>query len=413
MPSPVAAPPLVVIGASVRALAASAHRAGWTVHAADLYADADLRATAAETVRVPTGPATPWPAGIESSIRRFPIAPWLYSGALENHGDLVDRLARARPLAGNPGERLRPVRDPFTLAAAVRAAGIAFPETRADPAGVPIDGSFLVKPRAGAGGRGITRWRGGPVPAGDRIWQRLVPGRPCSFAFAVDSAGARLYGASRQLVGCRWCGARGFAWCGAIDVPIATMPWSRRELLDRLGGVLEDTFGLVGLVGVDIVIDAAGVIHVVEVNPRPTASMELVERATGASMVATHLGACGIAAPAPPTPPPTSRARWAKAVVFADRPSRIAAPACTALADLASRWTADDQGWPALADLPVEDTDIESGNPALTVFARAEDGARAVRILVDRVTAVREVLRRAAVSQPAAAESAPPRLPRG
>lgn len=399
-----AMPPLIVVGASARALTASAVRAGWSVHAADLFADADLRAAATVAVRVPAGPDLPWPDGLEACVRRFPVAPWCYAGALENHPELVDRLARDRPLAGNGGDRLRAVRDPAALARAVRGIGLGFPATVADPAGVPVDGSWLVKPRHGAGGRGIAAWRGGPSASGDRIWQRLVRGRSCSAAFAIDPRGARLVGVSRQLVGRRWCGARGFAWCGAVDVPLAALAARVRVPLERLGDMLADEFGLVGLVGADAIVDAADAIHVVEINPRPTASMELVERATGESMVAAHLAACGVAPP--PTPAavgPQSRAGWwAKAVVFAARAVVVDDSLAAALADHAARWSDTDRGWPALADLPGAGSSIAAGRPVLTAFAVGRDAAAALRTLHGRVTAVRRILR-AGLSPPGGA----------
>ncbi|MFM7108001.1 MAG: ATP-grasp domain-containing protein [Planctomycetaceae bacterium] len=398
-----APPPLVVVGASVRAVAASARRAGWSVHAADLFADADLGSAATAAVRVPTGPELPWPAGLEAAVAGFPVAPWIYTGALENHPDLVDRLARSRPLAGNAGDRLRAVRDPALVARAARAAGLGFPDTFTDAASLPPDGSFLVKPRAGAGGRGIARWRGGRPPAGDPIWQRFVPGRPWSAAFAMDRSAARLFSASRQLVGRGWCGARGFAWCGAVDVPVAALPASLRSRLDRLGEVLADRFGLVGLVGVDLVVDAGGEAHVIEVNPRPTASLELAERATGESVAATHLAACGVPSPVvagatPPRRPPA----WAKAVVFAERTTSFHEHLAETLANLAGGWVRDDAGWPPLADLPKPGDEVAAGGPALTVFAAAGDAAAALAALRARTATVRMALRRAAVSPPSA-----------
>ena len=59
-------PPLIIIGASVRSLAQSAVRGGRTVHAADLFADEDLRTVAAATTRVT---AAGYPASLAAAIR--------------------------------------------------------------------------------------------------------------------------------------------------------------------------------------------------------------------------------------------------------------------------------------------------------------------------------------------------------
>ena len=113
---------LVVVGASVRAIAGSAARAGFIVHAADLFGDLDLRELAAtvETVR-------PYPAGLPAAIAAFPPAPWIYTGALENHPELIAVMAAARPLAGCSPEAVARVRDTDNVAALVREAGLLFP----------------------------------------------------------------------------------------------------------------------------------------------------------------------------------------------------------------------------------------------------------------------------------------------
>ena len=58
---------------------------------------------------------------------------------------------------------------------------------------------------------------------------------------------------------------------------------SMRAQADAIAGVAASAFGLVGVGGVDFV-DDGRVMHPIEVNPRWTASMELVERARGLSV---------------------------------------------------------------------------------------------------------------------------------
>src|SRR5438105_3281580 len=83
--------PLILLGASIRAAAFSALRAGFTPYAIDLFADRDLAAV---------GPAVKisrYPQDFLSALAAAPQAPWLYSGGLENYPQLVDRLAAVRP----------------------------------------------------------------------------------------------------------------------------------------------------------------------------------------------------------------------------------------------------------------------------------------------------------------------------
>jgi predicted ATP-grasp superfamily ATP-dependent carboligase len=151
---------------------------------------------------------------------------------------------------------------------------------------------------------------------------------------------------------------------------VEQLPDTTRDQLARLGAVLAETFGLVGLVGVDLVVDAVGDIAPIEVNPRPTASMELIERATGDSIAALHLGACGFASPASVSANSHADVCWAKAVLFAPCDVAVDDRLLDAVAALADGWTIAD-GWPAIADIPQPGQTIGAGRPLLTVFAVA------------------------------------------
>lgn len=404
-----AAPPcrddavLIVVGASARAFAWSAARAGWSVHAADLFRDADLIGAAAAAVRVGGTDSPPYPAGLIDVVRGFPRAIWCYTGALENHPDTVAALARLRPLAGNGPDTLPRVRDAALLARAVRAAGLEFPETYGHPDGLPADGSFVVKPRAGAGGRGVATWHGGAAPAHACWWQRLVRGAACSAAYAVSGRGSRLLGFSTQLLGEPWCRARGFTWCGSVTEPLATLSDRLLGQVAVLGAVLADDFGLVGLVGVDMVVDPVGRLHVIEINPRPTASMELVERVTGSPIARAHLESCGIDGPRDddgPTPVPRV---WSKAVLFATAPVPTATVA-RAAASLTASWSAADAA-PAIADVPAPGAMLSTGAPLVTVFAAGRSAEDSLATLRERVAALERNL---GVSLPAGAAAEPP-----
>ena len=162
------------------------------------------------------------------------------------------------------------------------------------------------------------------------------------------------------------------------------------------GNVLAEQFELTGLFGVDFILENER-IWTLEVNPRYTASIEIVERATGIGTIGLHAAACRAAGsmeqgagsiavsplPAPSSPP----LMHGKAILFARRdivmPRDIAA---TALSE-ASR-----QPWPTLADVSPAGTPIEAGRPVLTLFA---DGANVDEVesrLRKRVTTLEHFL---------------------
>lgn len=389
---------LVVIGASSRAFAASAARAGWRVHAADMFGDLDLGEVATR-MACTQDHAAGYPDGLVDLVRGFPPGPCCYVGALENHPHVLRAIARDRTVLGSPPEAIAAVRDPATLRKLVRAAGLASPDCRRAPSGLPVDGSYLRKPLAGAGGRGIVPWDAhvAAAPRTASYWQRRIVGAAWSANYLVAVDGGRLVAASRQLTGEPWCQARPFAYCGSVGVPLDVVPSGLCRQFESLAPALAGC-GLRGAVGVDGVVDETGTLWVVEVNPRPTASLELVERATGLSIAAAHVAACGGPLPDGGTAA-ADGLRHAKAVVHVPRQLPVDAALVDRLCRLRRDWSAP-AGHPGVADIPRPGGTVPGGGPLCTVFAAADSAAAVVATLRGRVAAVL-----AAVSPPGGVRS--------
>src|SRR5262249_52752738 len=137
---------------------------------------------------------------------------------------------------------------------------------------------WIRKPLRGGGGRGVREWRGGALPAGTIVQERIA-GLPCSAVAVADGRDAGVLGVTEQLIGRPGVGARGFAWCGTLVRP--SVP-DIAAICSRLAA----DFGLAGLFGVDFVWDGERS-RVVEVNPRPTGSLELF----GEGVFDAHLAA--------------------------------------------------------------------------------------------------------------------------
>jgi predicted ATP-grasp superfamily ATP-dependent carboligase len=268
---------------------------------------------------------------------------------------------------------LRAVRDPFAVATVLRRAGLPVPAVRATPAGLPRDGSWLAKPLGSAGGAGIVALGPGFV---DRetptYYQERIDGPSFSAAFVGDRGGARLIGVTRQLLGrpgapFAYRGSVGPCGLGAaVEGRIAT-----------LGRALANDFGLVGLFGIDFILKDE---HPwpVEVNPRLTASVEVLELALGLPLLAEHRRACDpTAPPAPIVSTVGTRPRIVgKAIVFAGRPcrfleadGRVAGVAVLGKPGPATRLFEV----PQIADVPNPGVRFEAGEPVLTAFAAGHD----------------------------------------
>jgi predicted ATP-grasp superfamily ATP-dependent carboligase len=178
---------------------------------------------------------------------------------------------------------------------------------------------------------------------------------------------------SRQIVGQRTFGAGGFRYCGSL---IGGGLFEAEDALLGRASAMADAvtrdFGLVGLNGIDF-IARAGVPWPIEVNPRYSASMELLERCGGPPLFALHAAACSGRLPgAPPRPP---RGVLGKAVVFARR-------------EVTLRETG---GWlrdPAIADVPQPGERIPRGRPICTVFGSGKNVGACLRALALKAGAI-------------------------
>src|SRR6516165_3678125 len=143
---------IVIFGASARAAAFSALRAGLQPWCGDLFADADLQACC-PVIRIPP---SEYPRSFVTVLAKAPPGPWMYTGGLENHSALVKRISSNRPLWGSGPASLALARSPTTLASIFRSNGISFPAIHEFSPDPPQQGRWLIKPQKGAGGAGIT-----------------------------------------------------------------------------------------------------------------------------------------------------------------------------------------------------------------------------------------------------------------
>ena len=283
---------VLVAGVSARAIAESAARAGFDVTALDAFADRDQH-PAVRALSVWRDFHRAFSATTAArAARAIDCDAVAFTSPFENHVRAVEALARGRRLWGNSPSTLRAVRDPVRLAATLRRHGIAAPAVRIAPA---ARGRWLVKPFASGGGHRVQRWRHGTRLPRGRYLQQFLDGIPGSVVFVAARRRMVPLGMSRQLVGDGRFGAAGFRYCGSVLAPIGDSQFARgaRMLQSACAIVAFVTreYDLVGLNAIDF-IARDGVVCPIEVNPRWSASMELVERAFGVGTFAAHARAC-------------------------------------------------------------------------------------------------------------------------
>ncbi len=391
---------IFIAGASARSVAQSAVRCGLSVAAADLFCDRDLEDCGQGRL------VEDYPRGILSISNEISPRTWVYTGGLENLPDLVDAVSCRHELWGNPGSVLSQIRDPWQLAHVLHRARLRYPEIGWGPVS-EVDGTWIHKPLRSCGGMHIRLHTGrtsdrttasGQATRRDRAaatcghgdgdadppsrfyYQRRRDGSPHGVVYVGCQGRATLLGVTRQLVGSRWAGASGYRYAGSIG-PLAC---EQRKLdeFQRIGDCLAEAFGLVGIFGVDAIVDGDQV-WTIEVNPRFTASVELIERATGVAAMEIHGNACRGQTFSEPRRNHTEKL-YGKAIAYARHDCVIDAAFYRRL-DRPDARTAH----PEYADLPRVGTTIFAGHPILTVFAEGHDIHAVYRGLKAKAQAVR------------------------
>jgi predicted ATP-grasp superfamily ATP-dependent carboligase len=341
-------------------LAELAVRAGYDVVALDHFGDLDVQSLCPSVSILRDLGGSGGMAALVRAAEDVEAPSVVYGAGLENRPDLVERLASGRALLGNAPEILDRVRDPQTLGASLRDAGLAFPETLPPDRAASADPrrEWLRKPARGGGGRGIRRWEGGALSPREIVQER-VRGLSCSVAAVADGRDAAVLGVSEQLVGRKALGTSGFRWCGNV-VPPRLRAAEREALLTSATAIcahVARAFALRGLFGVDLVWDGSRA-WTLEVNPRPTASLEAIEEVYGIGAFRAHVDACAgtLPATAPGAAWPERQASG-KGIVFARRNLRAA----------------DTRAWleDGIRDVPHPGEAIGRGHPICTVPARA------------------------------------------
>jgi predicted ATP-grasp superfamily ATP-dependent carboligase len=247
-----------------------------------------------------------------------------------------------------------------------------------------MDGGWLIKRRHSAGGQHVRRWDGTATKErrATHYFQARIEGTPCSAVYVMAGRQARLLGATEQLIGAPWAKHGAFRYAGSVG-PLEC-PATLTSSLTRIGEALGE-LELVGLIGVDFILNERGA-WPIEINPRFTASVEILERACDFSSVRWHVAACrdGTLPPAlsvPPLPP----TRQGKAMLFADRELSVTSKLSEMLLERSL-----DSPWPEIADIPAADTIIQPGWPILTAFAAGNSNEEVKQALHVRLAEVRE-----------------------
>jgi predicted ATP-grasp superfamily ATP-dependent carboligase len=374
---------ILIVGVSVRAIVDSAVHSGYPIVALDAFGDLDLRARA-ESYSLHHDFHTPYSSSaLYASSRNLSFDALSYTSNLENHAETLSSFAAKHKIIGNSPEVIKAVRCWANLFANLERAGFSVPKTifSWDKEKVDYGRRWLIKPTLSGGGQGIAWLQTERFPSDSFMLQEYIPGKSCSASFVANGRESVLIGVAEQLVGVSQFGSQGFRYCGNIlpfpEVLDHDTGTTILEKVRNLTTFLTREYCLTGVNGIDFII-SDNRIYLTEVNPRYSASMELIEQAYGLPVFHLHVQAVleGRLPKLELEPLLKSGQFYGKGILYAE--NDVTVP--------------DTQGWQArcIRDVPATGEKIPMGGPVCTIFADCPNYSLTIGELISRAGILRE-----------------------
>jgi predicted ATP-grasp superfamily ATP-dependent carboligase len=350
---------VLIAALSGRALAAAARRAGLVPLAVDAFGDEDTRAHAGALHCLESATQTgflhrPLLAALESLHREAaqPVIGLVLGSGFEAAPKLVAALAKRYPLLGNGAAAIARSKNPATFFPLLEKLKIPHPKTCLE---MPQDTTgWLCKRTGGSGGGHIIPCTSQTKARRGCYFQRLIKGTAVSVLAIAEHGRLHIVGISRQ-----WCTEtepKPFRYGGAAG-PLRPNTDVSAAMFAAVEAV-SHALGLIGLLSFDFIL-ADGVSYLLDVNPRPSATLDIFDDANG-SLFLAHIAACAgesVTLPAPPT-----RGARAAAILYADQ----------------GPLTVNRLAWPNwVADRPRPGTRIPRARPIATVSGDGADATGA------------------------------------
>lgn len=392
-------PHVLVVGASGRFLAQSALLSGCKVSVIDLFGDVDTRQLCAASEGFSTdGNSGAWARKIEAlgdlaamgengRVRLLeelspkagaPSLVIVFAGGAENYPRFFDSAFWGRATVAGPSEKsIAALLQWPTVERVCRTHQIPTPRScggRLATENLSASTTWLRKRERSGGGLQIQHWDGAePAEIGEGFYlQESIEGATVSGCFISSRtegrSSTRLLGVCRQLNNpmnnpkpddYRYRGSTG---------PIQLDEGALREV-ERAGYRIAAEFGIEGVWGIDFISNKRG-LYLIDINPRITASAELIQRyyrrsQAGFTILAAHLEAtqCGRL----PTPLSTFGDRlFSKTILYWESDAPLVVN--EALVEFFQRSS-------AITDIPGLGTEIQPGHPLVTVHCEGENQA--------------------------------------
>jgi len=273
--------PVLICAQSGRFLAQAAHRANYPVWVIDSFADKDTLAVADRYLQLTDFQQCSEQTLLEALEQISDLSPCtlIFGTGIERLYPVIARLPAHIQYMGNHLETLNIVCQPASWFTLLDALKITFPDTQPNPVA-----GYLFKANQSWGGQHIQLNSANVNQPG--YYQKRIEGISASVLFLAD--GQKHFRLSVNQQYCR-NSAEGDFTLAAISNSLA-LSSQHLNALDTILHKLTQSQVLKGFNALDFIIDSDNTLHVLELNPRPSASMALLDPTL--PLIDLHLLAC-------------------------------------------------------------------------------------------------------------------------
>jgi len=271
---------ILIIASSARMLAQTARASGFRPLVIDLFADLDTRFYAEDFMQIITLAEQHLVPAVDYFIKTYQVDQIVYGGGFENHPESLRYLNCYLLMRGNSPDVFIGLHDKPAFFAVLNQLNIPYPQVCFTTPNESV--GWLIKPLRGLGGVGIKRYLGEEVGS-DSYCQKYQKGQQYSALFLADGFNMQLVGFNSQWA-TRLDDSREFMFSGIIND--CDLKLEQQEKIVSWLNILVPLFNLKGLNSLDFISDGVHS-YLLEINPRPSASMQLYE----ANLFARHIRA--------------------------------------------------------------------------------------------------------------------------
>ncbi|TAK61892.1 ATP-grasp domain-containing protein [Methylobacter sp.] len=273
---------ILIVAGSARMLVQAAKNAGLKPLVIDLFADLDTQGYAEDFRQINSLAEQDLAPAVDYFVEHYAVEHVIYGSGFECYLESLRYLNSRLIMLGNHPDVFAGQLDKQAFFSILDQLNIPHPGVVFSAPDYADD--WLLKPMQGQGGFGIKRYHVGDNAKTPVYWQKFQAGAPHSVLFLANGQQAQVVGFNSQW-SVRLSETEEFVFSGVINS--TDLSDAHKAVITGWLKQLVPVFGLKGLNSLDF-IHADDCSYVLEINPRPSASMQLYDQ----DLLTRHIQSC-------------------------------------------------------------------------------------------------------------------------